>query len=379
MGGFKSKKDIKLADFPQPSITYGFNDPAMLTAFEMNMFHFSAAKTLEEIQQLNELYRKSKSFQDFYREAKKITDIANKGWMETEYNTAYQVGASSATYARLMQQSELFPYWQYKTQEDDKVRPTHAALDDLLLPFNDPQWNDIYPPNGWNCRCYVVPRLKSEAEDTDFGLERSKVNSYMQTPEWQSLKAQGWGVNRAKTGEVFTENQFYIRKFKNNAASYLDKLTYEKWGLKSAEKMREQASEAIKKYEGTAADWWKDQKKLNDHISILTDYAGRKIALDKDTFDKHTTGKRKSRVSYLNALIQTIDNPDEVWINTGNKTKKYDQMVLLKYYKYETIVVIEGLGDDLGLTIDTWFPLAEQKKKIVNNYRRGLLIKNPEQ
>jgi SPP1 gp7 family putative phage head morphogenesis protein len=34
-------------------------------------------------------------------------------------------------------------------------REEHAAWHGLVLPVDDPWWLTHYPPNGWNCRCYV--------------------------------------------------------------------------------------------------------------------------------------------------------------------------------------------------------------------------------
>src|SRR5690606_12275043 len=48
---------------------YGVDDPATMTAYEMNLFRFAGAKTLYEAQQLNELFRKVKSFREFYYNA----------------------------------------------------------------------------------------------------------------------------------------------------------------------------------------------------------------------------------------------------------------------------------------------------------------------
>ena len=43
----------------------------------------------------------------------------------------------------------------YQTVGDMRVRPTHVTLDNITRPVGDKFWNTYYPPNGWNCRCYV--------------------------------------------------------------------------------------------------------------------------------------------------------------------------------------------------------------------------------
>ena len=55
------------------------------------------------------------------------------------------------------------PFWRYRTAEDDRVRPNHAALDKFVARQGDPVWGQIYPPNGFNCRCVCEPLLRSEA------------------------------------------------------------------------------------------------------------------------------------------------------------------------------------------------------------------------
>lgn len=70
--------------------------------------------------------------------------------------------------------------FRYVTRRDNRVRPTHAALDGVTLPTGDPFWKTFWPPNGWNCRCRVVivknpvqTVTPSEAVAPDFGFDNN--------------------------------------------------------------------------------------------------------------------------------------------------------------------------------------------------------------
>jgi SPP1 gp7 family putative phage head morphogenesis protein len=65
---------------------------------------------------------------------------------------AYQ----AAQFQVMDRQKDVMPYWQYVTMEDERVRPTHAALDQIVLPADSPFWNNHFPPWDWGCRCQAV-------------------------------------------------------------------------------------------------------------------------------------------------------------------------------------------------------------------------------
>lgn len=46
---------------------------------------------------------------------------------------------------------------QYSAILDDRVRPNHAAMDESVYPLESPVWDEWTPPNGFNCRCILVP------------------------------------------------------------------------------------------------------------------------------------------------------------------------------------------------------------------------------
>lgn len=90
-------------------VVYGVRDDALQTAMEINLFQFSAAKTLAELQELNRLFRESSNFADFEREARKICTAFNRDWQRTEYDTALLTAEAASTYRRLMGKTKLFP------------------------------------------------------------------------------------------------------------------------------------------------------------------------------------------------------------------------------------------------------------------------------
>lgn len=59
--------------------------------------------------------------------------------------------------------AEILWGWEYVTVGDDRVRPNHAVLDGKRWPKNDPAWDTVWPPNGFNCRCSAVEIFREEA------------------------------------------------------------------------------------------------------------------------------------------------------------------------------------------------------------------------
>ncbi len=51
---------------------------------------------------------------------------------------------------------EILWGYEYVTVGDDRVRPNHEALHGTRYPKDDPMLQEIWPPNGFNCRCTMV-------------------------------------------------------------------------------------------------------------------------------------------------------------------------------------------------------------------------------
>jgi phage gp29-like protein len=356
LSGFKKGWDDTTINLSYaPGFTYNAPDPALLTSFEQNIFRFSGAKNLAEAQLLNELFRKSSSFNEFYNLAKGQVDLFNKDWLLTEYNTAIHVGAAASNYHRLLSKVDTFPYWTYTTAGDELVRYTHELLNGITLPANDPRWSKLFPPGDWNCRCFIVPKMKHEVNETLLRLSETKADVFLESEAFTKAKAQGWGVNRGEVGEVFTANQQYVNKFPGEASKLLNQLGAADFGLLSYAKMKEAATEELPAFNGKTGAFFKDLEIIGTN-PVLRDYKNRPLELDpKNTEDP----------KLLNAMKQAISKPDEVWLNG----KELDQLVFVKYYKDQTLVTTASVANNQSRLLK-WMVIEDS----IEMFRKGLLI-----
>lgn len=74
---------------------------------------------------------------------------------------AYAIGQHEVMRA----QQDVFSWWQYLSMGDELVRPTHSALNKLIMPADSPFWQRHSPPWDWGCRCRKVPYLPEEVDE----------------------------------------------------------------------------------------------------------------------------------------------------------------------------------------------------------------------
>ncbi|MCH5235536.1 MAG: minor capsid protein [Muribaculaceae bacterium] len=138
---------------------------AMRRRLQRSDFIFSGMKAFHE---LNEAFPAlidengdRKPFERFLNDVRSIDSTYNENYLRAEYNFVVASADMAAKWDSFMKDGDRYNL-QYRTQNDDKVRPEHAALDGVTLPPSDPFWEEYYPPNGWNCRCTVVQVRKSK-------------------------------------------------------------------------------------------------------------------------------------------------------------------------------------------------------------------------
>lgn len=103
--------------------------------------------------------------------------------------------AYSATQARIMDEmADVFPFRQYLSTKDGKVRASHRALNEIILPAKHEFWTYHTPPWEWNCRCQVV-ELTEEDRDEEYARDQKRA------PETRRV-LQGSALNQLDTGSL---------------------------------------------------------------------------------------------------------------------------------------------------------------------------------
>jgi SPP1 gp7 family putative phage head morphogenesis protein len=69
------------------------------------------------------------------------------------YDVNLRQSHAAGRWARIERNKRRQPFVMYRTMRDERVRASHRAWDSLVLPVDDPFWQQHYPPNGWRCRC----------------------------------------------------------------------------------------------------------------------------------------------------------------------------------------------------------------------------------
>jgi SPP1 gp7 family putative phage head morphogenesis protein len=103
----------------------------------------------------------------------KAVQLGSPRRLQTIYRTNMQSSYMAGRYHQMVQGAQSHPYWQYVAVMDSKTRPSHAAMNGRVFRWDDPVWQFLYPPNGFNCRCRVVALSAADVAVSNLTVESS--------------------------------------------------------------------------------------------------------------------------------------------------------------------------------------------------------------
>ena len=230
---------------------------------------------------------------------------------------------------------------------------------------------DLYPPNGYGCRCEMVQVLGDQKGKVTKGREAKMMLEGADS----KYKGSQFEINRGDLKQVFTKQQFYSDT--KGLPKKLNEMTFDKYGLPSWETFKKHLNPL--KLDNTITE--KNVQELFKPFEKSTymgfeDYLGRKITLQKSVFDTHTQGHYLSEQELRHQLFPFVKdilmNPDEVWYFDYKNNEQTFQPRYIKFYQDRVCVIDCNLNTERqSLEIKTWYFLKKKEKDI----RKGLKIK----
>jgi hypothetical protein len=101
---------------------------------------------------------------------------------------------AAGLWQRIQRSKDVLPYLQYMETTSREPRDEHRAWagQPVILPVDHPWWHTHYPPNGWQCKCWVLQLDEDDAADAGY------------TPDTQApdLDEQPWQNRRSGVTEM---------------------------------------------------------------------------------------------------------------------------------------------------------------------------------
>lgn len=294
-------------------------DQQIKQSFQDNIYRFSAAKTFQEVYEIQQKVFDDEGFKigfsEFKEQAETIWNDFNEDWLKTEMNTAFGQAQAAEQWQEFEAQKEILPYLTFKTVGDDRVREDHQALDGICLPVDDPFWDENTTPLEWNCRCIIISGSEdnttpeSEVKDKlskidineDFRFNPGKehiafkdTHPYFDVPEkYQEFKDNNFNLPlpEIKAKENIEVNEFEeLKKRTSLKADYIDsQLEHTSTKSKEYEKLADELIQ-IDKYQkrlekldvlNNAENFEKTQKTLNFKGTVQELFGDGKLIASK--------------------------------------------------------------------------------------------------
>jgi SPP1 gp7 family putative phage head morphogenesis protein len=211
-------RDAKLLRFAEPSDLEVITDvmskfPAAEKAFSIkNSVDYEAYKTIKGYakslafslarvegmaavdavkKSLDESFKDGQTFREWRKGVNKVFEAA--GWtplspwhLENVFRTNLMSVYSAGKY-EFCQTADNVVAYEYSTVGDERVRSSHAAMDGKVYDKDNPIWNTWMPPNGYQCRCTVIPITKAYAEANGLKFNKNVPKGAVVDPDFSGL------------------------------------------------------------------------------------------------------------------------------------------------------------------------------------------------
>jgi len=271
---------------------------------------------------------------------------------DTNMKTAFEAGR----YRQQTRHAEMRPIWEYVSKlVGENRREDHIALHGKAFRFDDPFWNENYPPNGWGCDCSVVTLSESGAERE--GVEILKSDADGNPPamadrngnavDWENFAPKEWKYNpgREALAPNFAKYKDLSKEFLHTVMGNYNRdmngtvINKEEWMV-----IAKRANEAD--YKPSFAMLQVGNLSESDYIAVRDKtgvFDSKVMATDHDLW--HSTGHKQKRIQEAKAAHKPQDEIQKL-INQTVDIKDFE--TVYKTYSAPEQIFLERVTKDKG-------------------------------
>lgn len=334
---------------------------------DQNIYAFSGARSLSVLKLYNGFLTGEDghlvSFERFKSKIADIDPILNVQHLQAEH----QVTIASAQMADKWETLKKFPTLQYSTVGDGAVRPSHAALDGLVIETNDPLLNKIYPVKDFRCRCNMIPAAAGAAV-----TDREKIRQIANNLDTKPYFRHHVGKERI----VFSDEHPYFQNYKGKISDLQAERNYSMRSIKQIYDLNDLPELNYLADKETANNWWHHMAggdlrgsfdlKAQDGLTIKFDNNFRRHVMEDNTDD---------RFKFIHTLVDAVKAPDEIWSVRGKKAletryiKYYDDFPVIVQVSDSSAATMFQANKDGKINIDTMRKQRQGQLKYKNENR----------
>jgi SPP1 gp7 family putative phage head morphogenesis protein len=328
----------------------------------LNAAQFSAAKSVATAKLIQaEVFdenKKVRTYPKFKEEAEKIAQTSNETWLRVEYESSRRQCIMSEEYRRMYEDRDLYPYWQYKGRMDDREREEHVEMEGKIFRIGDPEGDECFPPNDFNCRC------ETEAVDDSY-LEENKLRpagpdelkeflnnnvdeQFQRSPAAGSLPNDGSYFEAMASANQGNAEMFGLPDPESNEK--IDGL-HATFAAKGVHQLAEQVDE------------WKNDYHVNKNGDVV--FQNAKTFSNVRFTPKSLHAIQKHPRGFEN-IPDAVSNPDEIW-NYWDDTKKQlnsvRNYIIFGSVSYVVQTVAGEITDAFAVN-----------NRSLNKYRKGVIL-----
>lgn len=133
-----------------------------------------------------------------------IVQLGSPRRVKTILETNMNVSLAAGRERTMLDQASFAPWWQYVTQDDDRVRKKHDEVGKVfinaVLKYDNPFWRTWFPPNDWGCRCFVKSYTDQQVKDLNLKILTDEDVAALGKPAkgWQHNPLSGFNPDLSK-------------------------------------------------------------------------------------------------------------------------------------------------------------------------------------